>query len=219
MIRILLVQDEDVVRTALVAVLESEPDLEVVGELGHHDDVTAMIEKQRPDVVVLHQDAHQGVRQDGGGRRGRRQGAGSMGELPAAHRLAAELGGVAVVVLTSAATRAALARAAVGPVRGFVDVDAPPGELIRVIRRVAAGEHVFDPSLVASAVRRGEDPLTARERAVLSAVAEGLRSDEIAERLLLANGTVRNYLSAILRKTGARTRLEAVRKAREAGWL
>jgi two-component system response regulator DesR len=200
-IRVLLVQDEDVVRSALAAVLDSEPDLEVVGEVSHEGDVIGMIDKQKPDVVVLH------------------QGAGKVGQLPDAHRLAAGLGGIPVVALMGAATRAALAQAATGAVRGVVDTDAPPAELIRVIRRVAAGEHVIDPNLVVSAVQWADNPLTIRERAVLWAVAEGLKSDEIAARLLLAKGTVRNYLSVILRKTGTRTRLEAVRKAREAGWI
>jgi two-component system response regulator DesR len=200
-IRILLVQDEDVVRSALAAVLGSEPDLEVVGEAGHDSDVIGMVGRLRPDIVVLH------------------HGAGRWGQLSDADRLATELGTVAVVALTHETTRAALARVAGGHLRGVVDTDVPPAALIRVIRRVAAGEHVIDPGLVASAVQWGANPLTPRERAVLWAVAEGLKSHEIAERLALAHGTVRNYVSIILRKTGSRTRLEAVRKARRAGWL
>jgi two-component system, NarL family, response regulator DesR len=200
-IRILLVSDPDVVRGAIAAVLADEPDLQVVGELDPDADVIEVIKAQQVQVVVLD------------------HGNGVAGDLTGAHELARAVPGCAVVVVVARTTPEGLAQALEGQVRGFIGTDATPRALIRAIRRVADGELVIDRSLVDATTRSGGNPLTAREREVLSAAALGLPSEEIARRLFLANGTVRNYLSASVRKTGARSLLEAVRKAREAGWL
>jgi two-component system response regulator DesR len=124
-----------------------------------------------------------------------------------------------VVLLTGRVTPDAMTRAISAGVRGLIGRESPPSELIGAIGRIAAGERVIAPSAVVNALQWTENPLNRRERDVLRAAAEGLRSREIAERLFLAPGTVRNYVSAILRKTGCRNRIEAIRKARERGWL
>jgi two-component system response regulator DesR len=102
---------------------------------------------------------------------------------------------------------------------GLVSADTSPDRLVRLVRQVAAGRRVIDPALAAAALRAAENPLTGQERAALLLAAAGMRSREIAERLYLSAGTVRNHLSSAMRKTGARTRLEAIRKAQEVGWL
>src|SRR5262245_8063844 len=199
-IGIVLVQSPTLMRSALAAALDREADLTVLAHLGDVDDIAAVASVKRPDVLVMDTDLDEA-------------GAAST------HRIAENLSDCAIIVLTGRVTPDAMTRAVAAGVRALVGRDSPAGELVRVIHRVAAGERVIAPSVVVAAMQWADNPLNRREREVLQAATEGLRSREIAERLFLAPGTVRNYLSAILRKTGSRNRVEAVRKARERGWL
>ncbi|MBF9134326.1 response regulator transcription factor [Plantactinospora sp. S1510] len=201
MIRIVIVEEMGLLRGALRAVLSSEEDLDVVGDLHEAGELVAVARARRPDVVVVDL------------------------ELPGADmlavvaRLAEAAPGSAVLALSTQLTPEALQRAIRAGARGFVDKNLPPAELARLVRAVAAGERVFDPVAAVAALNPPESPLTDRELEVLRIVAEGLPLKEIARRLFLAHGTVRNHLSVILRKTGTRNRLEAVRRAQRAGWL
>jgi two-component system, NarL family, response regulator DesR len=200
LISVLLVQTPDLVRSALAAVLAHEADLHVVADIGRDDEIPTLAANLRPDVIIIDADLD-----DSGSAQ--------------VNAVAEKLPDSAVVVLTGRVTPDAMTRAVSAGVRALVGRDSQPRELIGVIRRVAAGERVIAPSVVVAALQWAENPLNRREREVLQAAAEGLRSRDIAERLFLAPGTVRNYLSAILRKTSSRNRVEAVRKARERGWL
>jgi two-component system response regulator DesR len=200
-IRIVIVEEMGLLRGALRAVLSSEEDLDVVADLHEAGELVAVARARRPDVVVVDL------------------------ELPGADmlavvaRLAEAAPGSAVLALSTQLTPEALQRAIRAGARGFVDKNLPPAELARLVRAVAVGERVFDPVAAVAALNPPESPLTDRELEVLRIVAEGLPLKEIARRLFLAHGTVRNHLSVIMRKTGARNRLEAVRQAQRAGWL
>jgi len=200
-IRIVIVEEMGLLRGALRAVLSSEDDLDVVADLHESGDLVAVARARRPDVVVVDL------------------------ELPGADMLevVAKLGeqapDSAVLALSTQLTPEALQRAIRAGARGFVDKNLPPAELARLVRAVAVGERVFDPVAAVAALNPPDSPLTDRELEVLRVVAEGLPLKEIARRLFLAHGTVRNHLSVILRKTGTRNRLEAVRQAQRAGWL
>ncbi|WP_460916429.1 response regulator [Plantactinospora veratri] len=200
-IRIVIVEEMGLLRGALRAVLSSEEDLDVVADLHEPGELVALVRRRRPDVVVVDM------------------------ELPGADMLdvVAQLGteapGSAVLALSTQLTPEALQRAIRAGARGFVDKNLPPAELARLVRAVAFGERVFDPVAAVAALNPPESPLTNRELEVLRVVAEGLPLKEIARRLYLAHGTVRNHLSVILRKTGTRNRLEAVRQAQRAGWI
>jgi len=184
-------------RGALAAVLAQEGDLEVVPEPPE----PAGGAVPRLAVVVIDLDRY-GV--DG----------------PATiDRLAGELPEARLLVLTGRRAPELLRRALAAQVWGLVSADTSPERLARLIRQVAAGERVIDPDLAAAALRASENPLTEKEQAALRLAAVGMRSREIAERLHLSPGTVRNYLSRAIHKTGARTRLEAIRRAQAAGWL
>jgi len=139
--------------------------------------------------------------------------------LTAAERLHEELPECRVVVLTGMSQPGNLLRALKVRVRGFIPKDAPAKTLADGIRRVAAGERVIDPGLVAAALETGASPLTAREADVLRAAERGLSTEAIGRQLSLAPTTVRNYLSNAIAKTGGRNRLDAIRIARDAGWL
>jgi two-component system response regulator DesR len=134
-------------------------------------------------------------------------------------RLAAEQPQCAIMVLADPDAHGLLSRALEGQVRGVVGIQSAPRELVHAIRELARGERVIDASLAVAMVAAARSPLSPRELDVLSVVASGWPSDEVAAKLHLTTGTVRNYISAILRKTGARNRLEAVRLAEEAGWF
>lgn len=139
--------------------------------------------------------------------------------ITAAARLHAELPGCRTLVLTGLSQPGHLLRALQGGVRGFLLKDAPSDALARGIRRVAGGERVIDPELVAAALETGSNPLTPRETDVLRAAQGGAPTEEIGAALSLSAATVRNYLSNAITKVGARNRLDAIRIAREAGWL
>ena len=201
MIRVLIAEDMHLIRGALVALLAREPDIEVVAELERGDEVLAAAIRAKPDVAVLDIDLP-----------------GTDG-LAAAAELHERLPGCQILVLTGLSQPGHLLRALKAHVRGFILKDAPAATLAQGVRRVAAGQRVIDPELIASALDVGESPLTPRESDVLRVAEAGGSTDEIAKTLALSPTTVRNYLSNAISKVGGRNRLDAIRIARDAGWL
>ena len=201
MIRLLLADDQELIRSALAALLTLEEDFEVVATVGRGDEVVAAAQAHHPDVALLDIDMP-GI--DG---------------LAAAGVLAQQVPQCRSLIVTTFGRPGYLRRAMESGACGFVVKDAPPEQLADAIRRVAAGERVVDPELAAATLASGASPLTARERDVLVAARPGATVAEIARQLFLSEGTVRNYLSAAIAKAGARNRAEAVRTADERGWL
>lgn len=201
MIRLLLAEDQALVRGALAALLETEDDLTVVAQVAGGDEVLPAAREHRPDVALLDIEMPGG---DG---------------LTAAAALARELPHVRVLVVTTFGRTGYLRRAMEAGASGFLPKSAPVEELAGAIRRVAAGERVVDAGLAAAALSEGDSPLTDRERELLVAARDGDPVAALAERLHLAPGTARNYLSSAMSKLDARTRAEAVRIAEEKGWL
>lgn len=201
MIRVLLADDQALVRGALAAMLSLESDIEVVAEVGSGDEVVAAAQRSKPDVALLDV---QMPGKDG---------------LAAAADLRTALPSCRVVVCTTFGRPGYLARAMAAGAAGFVVKDAPPEQLADAVRRVHNGLRVVDPSLAAESLARGTSPLTEREQEVLRAARDGGTVADVARALHLSEGTVRNHLSAAIGKTGARTRAEAVRIAEECGWL
>jgi two-component system response regulator DesR len=200
-IRVLVAEDQSMVRGALRALLELEEDIAVVAEVGRGDEVLAAALEHRPDVALLDIEM---PGQDG---------------IEAARELSARLPGVRAVVLTTFGRPGFLRRAMEVGAAGFLVKDAPVAELARAIRAVVAGERVIDRELAAAALALGATPLSGREADVLREAADGATVADIARRLFLSEGTVRNYLSSAIGKTGARTRVEAARVAADKGWL
>lgn len=201
MIRVLIAEDHHLIRSALVALLSLEDDMEVVAELERGDTIVATALDTLPDVAVLDLDLP------------------GMDGLAAARELHEQLPECRTLVLTGLSQPGHLLRALQVHVRGFILKDAPAEALVDGIRRLAAGERVIDPELVAAALETGPSPLTDREADVLRAAEGGSPTDQIATELSLAPATVRNYLSNAITKVGARNRLDAIRIARNAGWL
>ncbi|GAA2694326.1 response regulator transcription factor [Nonomuraea recticatena] len=201
-IRVLLAEDQHVIRGALVALLGLEQDLEVVAAVESGDQVVAAALAHRPDVAVLDIDMP-----------------GAIDGLEAAGRLRTSLPRCRTLMLTAYGKPGHLRRALDAQVDGFVLKTVPPEELAAAIRKVAAGERVLDPSLAVTAWDLADNPLTPREADVLRMAADGAEATEIATRLFLSAGTVRNYLTAIVAKLNARNRTDAARIAREAGWI
>jgi two-component system, NarL family, response regulator DesR len=201
MIRLLLADDQKLIRSALAALLALQEDFEVVASVGRGDEVVAAARNYHPDVALLDIDMP-GI--DG---------------LAAAGVLAQEVPECRSLILTTFGRPGYLRRAMESGAYGFVVKDAPPEQLADAIRRVVAGERVVDPALAAASLASGASPLTARERDVLVAARLGVTVAEMAEKLCLSEGTIRNYLSTAIAKTGTRNRAEAVRKADERGWL
>jgi two-component system, NarL family, response regulator DesR len=200
-IRLLLADDQQLVRSALAALLELDEAFEVVAQVGRGDQVVAAAREHQADVALLDIEMP-GV--DG---------------LAAAAALAQEVPQCRVIILTTFGRPGYLRRAMESGALGFVVKDAPAEELADAVRRVAAGERVVDPALAAATLAGGASPLTGRERDVLVAARSGATVADIAGKLFLSEGTVRNYLSAAIAKTGVRNRVEAVRVADERGWL
>jgi two-component system, NarL family, response regulator DesR len=200
-IRLLLADDQALVRGALAALLDLEPDLEVVAEVGRGDEVVAQARQTRPDVALLD------VEMPG------------LDGIAATEALRAALPSCRVLVVTTFGRPGYLRRAMAAGASGFVVKDTPARQLADAVRRVAAGLRVVDPTLAAETLARGTSPLTPRETEVLRAASDGGTVADIAAKLALSEGTVRNHLSAAIGKTGARTRAEAVRLADEHGWL
>jgi two-component system response regulator DesR len=200
-IRLLLAEDQELVRRGLGALLDLEEDLEVVASVGRGDDIVDAARTHLPDVALVD------IQMPG------------LDGLAAAAVLAAQVPSCRVIMLTTFGRAGYLRRAMEAGAVGFVVKDTPPEVLANAIRRVMAGERVVDPTLAASTLAAGESPLTARERDVLTVARSSATVAEIAAKLYLSEGTVRNYLSAAIAKTSARNRLEAVRIADERGWL
>jgi two-component system, NarL family, response regulator DesR len=200
-IRVLIVEPVNLLRGALAATLSLEDDLEVVAELGGLDQLLHMARAVPPDVTIVNVALLAG---DG---------------LATMARLAAEQPECATLVLAGEDEPGLLTRALDMRIDGVVGTHAAPCELVRSIRRLVKGERVIDANLAVAMVAAPRSPLSERELNVLTVAASGVPSTEVAAELHLSTGTVRNYISAILRKTGARNRLEAVRLAEGAGWL
>jgi two-component system response regulator DesR len=200
-IRLLLADDQALVRGALAALLSLEPDLSVVAEVGRGDEILAAAERTRPDVALLD------VEMPG------------MDGIAAAAALHTRVPACRVLVVTTFGRPGYLRRAMEAGASGFVVKDTPARQLADAVRRVHAGLRVVDPTLAAETLATGRSPLTDRETQVLRAAREGRAAADLARMLHLSEGTVRNHLSAAIGKTGARNRSEAVRIAEENGWL
>ena len=201
MIRVLIAEDLGMIRGALTALLALEPDIEVVAEVDDGSKVLAAALAARPDVALLDVDMP------------------GLDGISAAAQLHAGLPTCRSLVLTGLSQPGYLLRALQASVRGFLLKDTSADQLAVAIRRVAAGERVLDPELVAAALETGPSPLTPRETDVLRAAEGGAPLEEVAALVSLSPATVRNYVSNAIAKLGARNRGEAVRIARDAGWL
>jgi two-component system response regulator DesR len=200
-VRLLLADDQALVRGAIASLLDLEPDLEVVAEVGRGDEVVDAARTHRPDVALLD------VEMPG------------LDGIAATRALRAAVPACKVLMVTTFGRPGYLRRALEAGATGFVVKDTPARQLADAVRRVHAGLRVVDPVLAAESLATGPSPLTERETEVLHAAREGATIADLAATLHLSEGTVRNHLSAAIGKTGARTRAEAVRLAEEAGWL
>lgn len=200
-VRVLLAEDQGMMRGALALLLGMEEDMEVVAQVSAGDEIVEAALAHRPDVALLDIELP-----------------GTSG-LDAAAELRAQAPDCRVLILTTFGRPGYLRRAMEAGAAGFLVKDGPVEELAAAIRRVLSGETVVDPALAAAALSAGPNPLTARECDVLNASADGATVADIAGRLHLSESTVRNYLSSAIGKTGTRNRTEAVREARRQGWL
>jgi two-component system, NarL family, response regulator DesR len=200
-IRVLLAEDQSMVREALATLLGLEDDIEVVAQAARGDEVVEAAGNSGADVALLD------IEMPG------------MTGLEAAIALREELPAVKIVIVTTFGRPGYLRRAMESGADAFLVKDAPAAQLADAVRKVLRGEKIIDPALAAAALSEGADPLTTRERDVLRAAGDGAVNAEIASRLHLSEGTVRNYLSTAIQKTAARNRAEAVRIAMDKGWL
>ena len=201
MIKVLLAEDMHMVRGALVALLDLESDIEVVAEVSAGDQIVPTACRLQPDIAVIDIDLP-GI--DG---------------LTAASELHDRLPACRTLILTSLGRPGTLRRALSAKVGGFLLKDAPPTELADAIRGIANGRRVVDSQLALAAWDSSDCPLTARELEVLKLAAGGADTTEIAARLYLSAGTVRNYLTTTVSKLNARNRVDAIRIARDSGWV
>ncbi|TWP48867.1 response regulator transcription factor [Lentzea tibetensis] len=201
MIRVLLAEDVQMVRGALVALLDLEPDMQVVASVANGDEIVPAVEKNKPDVAVLDIDLP------------------GMDGLSAAAQIHEVAPATRTLILTSLGRPGTLRRALNARVNGFILKDAPINQLADAIRGVAVGRRVIDSQLALTAWDGDECPLTPRELEVLRLAADGADAMEIAGTLYLSVGTIRNYLTTVTMKLEARNRIDAVRIARKAGWL
>lgn len=200
-INILLAEDVHMIRGALVALLQLEPDLRVVASVERGDTIVSTALEVRPDVAVIDVDLP------------------GMDGLTAAAELHEQLPSCRSLILTSLGKPGTLRRAMSAHVSGFLLKDSPPDQLASAVRSVARGGRVVDPQLALTAWDYPDNPLSRREMEVLRLAARGADAAEIAGCLYLTNGTVRNYLTSIVGKLGARNRVDAIRIAEEAGWI
>ena len=200
-VQVLIAEDQTMVREALAALLALEEDIEIVAETSRGDEVVPAALDVLPDVALLDIEMPGG---DG---------------LSAAAALRERLPSCRVLIVTTFGRAGYLRRAMESGAVGFLLKDAPASELATAIRRTMAGERVVDPGLAAAALSEGKSPLTEREREVLAVSANGATIEDIARKLYLSEGTVRNYLSTAIQKLGARNRVEAARLAERQGWL
>lgn len=201
MIRLLLAEDQGMVRGALAALLDLEIDLEVVAQVARGDEVVDAALAARPDIALLD------IEMPG------------IDGITATGLLRTALPSCRVVILTTFGRPGYLRRAMAAGASGFLVKDGNADELAAAVRRVAAGGRSVDPELAAAALQAGESPLTPRERDVLTAAEHGGSIAQVAAALHLSEGTVRNYLSQAIGKTGTANRVEAARTARDRGWL
>ncbi|MFE4591054.1 response regulator [Streptomyces laurentii] len=199
--RVLLAEDQGMMRGALALLLGMEPDIEVVAQVGRGDQIVEAALTARPDIALLDIELP--------GRSG----------LDAAADLRDEVPDCRVLILTTFGRPGYLRRAMEAGAVGFLVKDGPVEDLAEAIRKALRGETVIDPALAAAALSAGPNPLTARERDALGASVDGATIADIAAKLHLSESTVRNYLSSAIGKTGTRNRMEAVRAARRQGWL
>ena len=200
-VRVLLAEDQAMVRGAIAALLALEEDIEIVAEASRGDEVVACALESGPDVALLDVEMPGG---DG---------------LDAAAALREKLPSCRVIILTTFGRAGYLKRAMENGAAGFLLKDAPSSELAKAIHKVMRGERVVDPNLATLALSAGDNPLTEREREVLAASEGGATIEDVAARLYLSEGTVRNYLSTAIKKLGTRNRIEAARLAEKRGWL
>lgn len=201
MIKVLLADDQHLVRGALAALLTLEGDIEVVAEVGRGDELVQAARESGAEVALVD------VEMPG------------LDGLAATAALHTALPSCRVLILTTFGRPGYLRRAMEAGALGFMVKDAPPEQLADAIRRVASGERVVDPVLAAESLAGGANPLTGREQDVLAAARGGATVADIARQLYLSEGTVRNYLSSAIAKTGTRNRVEAVIHAEQHGWL
>jgi two-component system response regulator DesR len=201
MIRVLLAEDQELVRGAMAALLSLEPDIDVVAQVGRGDEVLAAARASQPHVALLDIEMP-----------------GADG-IAAAGELRRHVPGCRVLMLTTFGRPGYLRRAMSAGASGFMLKDAPAADLAVAIRRTMAGERVVDPQLAAQALTDGDSPLSARESEVLAASVDGASVATLAKRLFLSEGTVRNHLSAAIQKLNAGNRAEAARIAADKGWL
>ncbi len=201
MIRVLLAEDQAMVRGALAALLALEGDIEIVAEVGRGDEVATVALATKPDVALLD------IEMPG------------CDGITAAAALHTKLPSCRVLILTTFGRPGYLRKAMESGVVGFLLKDAPSAQLATAIRRAVAGERIVDPTLAMAALSEGNNPLTERERNVLAAATSGASISEIASSLSLSEGTVRNYLSVAIQKLNAHNRVEAAHIAEQKGWL
>ena len=201
MIRVLIAEDQAMVRGALAALLTLEGDIEIVAEVSRGDEVLVVARATRPDIALLDIEMP-----------------GSDG-ITVAGILHTEIPDCRVLILTTFGRPGYLRQAMDNGVVGFLLKDAPASQLAAAIRRIIDGERIVDPTLALSALSEGNNPLTERERAVLAAATGGNTIAKIANTLALSEGTVRNYLSVAIQKLGASNRIEAAHIAEQKGWL
>lgn len=200
-IRLLIADDQDLVRGALAALLSMEDDLEVVAQTGTGSNVVKLIREHRVDVALLDIEM---------------PGCTGIEATQAVNDAGLEC---RTLIVTTFGRPGYLRRAMAAGASGFVVKDTPSEQLAEAIRRVHSGFRVVDPMLATESIGVGESPLSGRETEVLRAAADGASIREIAARVHLSEGTVRNYLSAIIGKCGAQNRAEAARLAETNGWL
>lgn len=200
-IQLLIADDQALIRGALAALLDLEPDIHVVAQVGRGDEVVAAARESNAQVAILD------IEMPG------------LDGIRAARALSTEYPACRALIVTTFGRPGYLRRAMESGAYGFVVKDTPAGQLADAVRRVAMGLRVVDATLAAESLTVGNSPLTARECEVLSVAATGASINEIARRLHLSQGTVRNYLSNAIGKTGARGRSDAVMIATRQGWL
>jgi two-component system response regulator DesR len=201
MIKLLLADDQALVRGAMAALLDMEPDLKVVAEVGRGDEVVEAVRANEVDVALLD------VEMPG------------LDGVAAARELHRVVPQCRVLMVTTFGRAGYLRQAMAAGASGFIVKDTPARQLADAVRRVHDGLRVVDPALAAQSLAQGESPLTDREAEVLRSASDGGTVADIARSLHLSEGTVRNHLSSAIGKTGARTRAEAVRLALDNGWL
>jgi two-component system response regulator DesR len=200
-LKILLAEDVAMVRGALVALIELEPDLKVVAAIENGADIVPTALSCQPDIAILDIDLP------------------GLDGLTAAGQLYEKLPSCRTLILTNLGRAGTLRRAHAAHVSGYMLKDAPPEQLATAIHNIAAGRRVIDPQLALSIWEGVQNPLSAREHEVLRLAARGAEPEEIAAALHLSVGTVRNYLTSVVTKLHARNRVDAIRTAYDAGWL